>query len=536
MGLWSAYFLVKLVLYALGYMAFNPWMNLALAIFTALPPRNARQRFAKNLIAVPLGILLLYHDSWLPPIAQALAQAQILRAFTGSYLLELAGRLISWKLLLGLAALLAIYALVRRKLRMSTFAFLGILGVMVAPHAQFWAVAAPSPPAGAATSTVSDGVNLGPAALDARLARFYAEQNKIQIRFARPAAEELPFDIVILHVCSLSWDDLRTLQLAPDAVFEHFDVVLANFNSAASYSGPAAIRLLRGACGQTAEARLYDPAGDGCFVMDGLQNAGFEPHWAMNHDGHFGNFFGDVRNRGGLAAALEDNTGATRAQQAFDGTPVYSDYSVLSRWWAKRQANRAPRVALYYNTISLHDGNRVLGTEHPDSSYGARFARLNSDIAKFMEEVRASGRRVILVFIAEHGAALGGDRRQIQGLREIPTGAIAHVPVAIALINATRPAPATQSRINVPSSYPALTELLSRLIATNPFDKPAVSLDPYTAALPQADFVAENNGTTVVQVGTHYMMRSPDGAWSSVEGIDTALAESRGAGSASQIK
>jgi len=144
--------------------------------------------------------------------------------------------------------------------------------------------------------------------------------------------------------------------------------------------------------------------------------------------------------------------------------------------------------------------------------------------------------RDVVRAIAEHGAALGGDRRQIQGLREIPTGAIAHVPVAIALINATRPAPATQSRINVPSSYPALTELLSRLIATNPFDKPAGSLDPYTAALPQADFVAENNGTTVVQVGTHYMMRSPDGAWSSVEGIDTALAESRGAGSASQIK
>jgi len=32
---------------------------------------------------VPLGILLLYHDSWAAPIAQALAQAQILRAFTG---------------------------------------------------------------------------------------------------------------------------------------------------------------------------------------------------------------------------------------------------------------------------------------------------------------------------------------------------------------------------------------------------------------------------------------------------------------------
>jgi hypothetical protein len=34
--------------------------------------------------------------------------------------------------------------------------------------------------------------------------------------------------------------------------------------------------------------------------------------------------------------------------------------------------------------------------------------------------------------------------------------------------------------------------------------------------LPQADFVAENNGTTVMQVGGESMMRSPDGAWSSL--------------------
>jgi len=55
MGLWSAYFFAKLLLYAGGYIDFNPWINLAFAAFTALPPKNARQRFAKNLIAVPLA-------------------------------------------------------------------------------------------------------------------------------------------------------------------------------------------------------------------------------------------------------------------------------------------------------------------------------------------------------------------------------------------------------------------------------------------------------------------------------------------------
>ena len=122
MGLWSAYFLAKLVLYALGYMDFSPWLNLALAIFTALPPGNARQRFTKNLIAVPLGILLLYRDSHLPPLAQAIGDLRNLSTFSAPYLWELAWRVVNWKLLLGAAALAAVYSLARRKLRLSTFA------------------------------------------------------------------------------------------------------------------------------------------------------------------------------------------------------------------------------------------------------------------------------------------------------------------------------------------------------------------------------------------------------------------------------
>src|SRR5579862_5952364 len=310
MGLWSAYFLAKLALYALGYMDFSPWLNLGLAILTALPAANARQRFAKNLIAVPLGILLLYHDSWLPPIPQALADLRNLSTFSASYLWELAGRLVSWKFLLGAAGLAVLYSLARRKLRLSTFVFLGILAVLAAPAAKHWAAAAPQRSAGTAPAPREE-IDLAPAALEERLAQFYAQQKQVQIRFAHPASDDPAFDIVILHICSLSWDDLRTLEISPDGLFGRFDVVLTNFTSGASYSGPAAIRLLRGACGTAREARLYDPAAESCLVVDGLEHAGFQAQWAMNHDGHFGNFFADVRDRGGLAVALADQSGAT---------------------------------------------------------------------------------------------------------------------------------------------------------------------------------------------------------------------------------
>ncbi len=63
--------------------------------------------------------------------------------------------------------------------------------------------------------------------------------------------------------------------------------------------------------------------------------------------------------------------------------------------------------------------------------------------------------------------------------------------------------------------------MLSRLISRNPFAAPVTTLAEYVDTLPQTPFVAENNGTTVLQAGTHDMMRQPDGTWSSLDGIDS---------------
>jgi len=46
-------------------------------------------------------------------------------------------------------------------------------------------------------------------------------QNQIQILFTAPRGGTPLLDILILHVFSLSWDDLATLSLAPDAVLVH---------------------------------------------------------------------------------------------------------------------------------------------------------------------------------------------------------------------------------------------------------------------------------------------------------------------------
>jgi hypothetical protein len=119
--------------------------------------------------------------------------------------------------------------------------------------------------------------------------------------------------------------------------------------------------------------------------------------------------------------------------------------------------------------------------------------------------------------MAEHGAALAGDARQMPGLREIPTPSIAIVPVGVTLVNVARSPQWVQARIDVPTSYLAVSELLARFIADNPFDDVNPSLERYTTALPQTPFVAENNGITVMRLDRRSLMRSPDGTWSTLD-------------------
>lgn len=520
MGLWSAYFFAKLLLHAGGYIGFNPWLNLLFAIFTALPPQNARQSLTKQLVAVPIGIMLLYHDSWLPPFARVLEQTGNLQAFTPQYLFELLLRFINWKLLLTLVVVALVYAVVRRKLRLSTFVFIAILVVMLRPETHgpmepALASAVVAPAGREVAQGPLDPRNMRADALDALLADFYAKERLRQVRFSAPTADAAPFDIVLLHVCSLAWDDLEFARVADDPLLQRLDVVFEEFNSAASYSGPAAIRFLRGNCGQTSHRQLYEPASQECLLIDGLQRLGFAPQWLMNHDGRFGDFFTDVRTHGGFPADPEPLAGAQVAQHAFDGSPIYDDYSVLSRWWTRRLAEPTAQVVLYYNSISLHDGNRVDSGGRKASSYSSRLPQFSTGIRRFLDDLQMSGRRVMVVLVPEHGAAVRGDRRQIPGLREVPTRAITRVPAGVVLVNAGEDASKVQQRIESPVSYLAVSELLSRLVADNPFAKSHPGLSAYTQNLPQTDPVAENEGTTVMQLRGQSLVRMPDGEWMS---------------------
>jgi cellulose synthase operon protein YhjU len=522
MGLFALYFLLKLWLHLTGRIALHALLNLLLALFTALPTPNARLRWAKNLVGWPLAVVLLYYDSFLPPPARALEAIQLMRGFSGDYLLELTGRLFSLSLVIGLAIGVGLYVLAKRKLRVGSLAIAGLVAVYCIPAQWMPHLGPTAADAEISRPALADLDRYEPynsrVELDENIQRFHAEEATRRIVYT-DRAKGAPFDVLILHVCSLSWDDLSGAGISSDEFFSHFQIVLTHFNSAASYSGPAAIRLLRAHCGQSAQKRLYDYPDRQCLLFAGLEDAGYEPHWLMNHDGHFANFFADVYRRGGLAVEPDRYTDADIAADAFDGSPVYSDYDVLARWWQKRLLSGGERVALYYNTISLHDGNhlRTAPTATGTVSYALRTRRLFDDVTRFLHLVESSGRRAVVVLVAEHGAAVRGDRYQIDGLREIPSPAITEVPVAVAYVGLEQAQANASARVPDSLSYYGLAQLLQRSVNDNPFEHHRNPID-YAHGLSGGPFVAENDDTLVVRVSGRYLMRPPGGSWIPWEG------------------
>jgi cellulose synthase operon protein YhjU len=358
---------------------------------------------------------------------------------------------------------------------------------------------------------------LAPDQLEATLQAFYAGERGKMVSFPKTAPPG--FDVVFLSVCSLSWDDLDFMHMRNASLLSRFDVLFKQFNTAATYSGPAVLRLLRGNCGQSPHRDLYEAQHQGCFVFRSLAEAGYKPAMLLNHDGHFDKFAEQLRQFGGLGVEPINNHGAPVAMHSFDGTPIYADYELLSGAW-KQQTTAAggSRIAMFYNTITLHDGNRVPGlkSQHSLDTYQPRIAKLFADFDHFISLVEASNRPTVIILIPEHGGALRGDAVQVSGLRELPTLAITNAPAAVKLVGFRPGGSLTSSPVMVdrPSSYLALTALLAGLMQTDPSAIGREQLESLVHDLPSSEWVAENEGTVLMQQDGRSYLRTPEGQWS----------------------
>ncbi|TCW87047.1 cellulose biosynthesis protein BcsG [Burkholderia sp. SRS-46] len=517
MTFWNLYFILKFALFATG--ALQPmWLaNLAFAVALAASARVRRRgwRIVRNLAALALAVPLLAREAHAPPLARLADAVREMSTFRFDYWMEILPRLLPQTLVLTVAGALIVYFVVNRWLRVATFVLVALV-VLPAWQAGSGMVAriASNAQAQAQAGGAAGAARAGqPEDLNAALAAFRAQESQRQVAFGHlgndPATQ---FDVIVLHVCSLAWDDLDAAKVRNHPMLSHFDYLFTNFSSAASYSGPAAIRVLRASCGQEAHADLYQRAPQQCYLFSQLARAGYTAQSLLNHDGHFDNFLQVIHDNLGVPnAPLVSNDAAPVAMHAFDGSEIKDDYATLANWYAQRASVPGP-VALYYNTISMHDGNRVVGSSLTSiDSYPQRATRLMNDFDRLADLIASSGRRAVIVFVPEHGAALRGDKNQVAGLREIPTPGVVNVPVGVRLVGFAGNH-GTTTVIDQPSSFVALAQLMSNLVSNSPF-KPGVTLAQYAADLPRTRMVGENEGTVMMQTAAGYAVKTPDGVW-----------------------
>ena len=519
MSYWSLYFLAKVGMHFSGQIAFQWGWNALLAAWLVWPLESVAWRRARLALALPAAGVLYYRESFLPTPERVLSQLGALKGFSAEYMLELLQRVVKPMDVVALVAVVLVYSALAKRIRFSSIAMLAIASV---PAVALWqagggvvasVAVAPAASSGAGGAAVPVAVATDP---DSQLKAFYANESQRKLLLST-GGQTPPFDVIVLNVCSLGWDDMDFVGMKDHPLMQRFDVVFNQFNTGASYSGPGLIRLMHGTCGQMPQKAMYGALDPQCYTFPSLEKIGYRTAGLMNHDGVYEGFGLSVEKHGGMAGKMADNRKAPVLMHSFDGTPIYSDHALLSQWWKDRPAQGSQPVALYYNTISLHDGNRVPGLTSRSSAdtYKPRLTQLLADFDKFLTELESTGRPVVVMLVPEHGAALRGDKLQISGMREIPGPRITLVPAGIKIIGGTPPA-SRQGPVLVdqPMSYFGLFSLLKDLMTNSPYVAAAKPLSDRVQGLPQTPLVSENED--VVVMGTQaqgYQLRSGNGAW-----------------------
>ncbi|ANI80780.1 cellulose biosynthesis protein BcsG [Kosakonia oryzae] len=531
---WNFYFLVKFGLLWAGYLNFHPLLNLVFMAFLLMPLPRVRLHRLRHWIALPIGFGLFWHDTWLPGPESILSQGSQVAGFSADYLLDLVTRFINWQMIGGVFVLLVAWLFLSQWIRVTVFVvaimiWLNVL-TLTGPAFNLWPGGQPTTTvtttgggAAATVATAGDTPVVGdmPAQtapptsenLNAYLASFYASEEKRQSTFpAQLPADAQPFDLLVINICSLSWDDIEAAGLMSHPLWSHFDIVFKHFNSATAYSGPAAIRLLRASCGQSSHKNLYQQANNQCYLFDNLAKLGFTQQLMMDHNGEFGGFLKEIRDNGGVQVPLMDQSGLPPVLLSFDGSPIYDDTAVLNRWMESDSFKQGQRTATFYNLLPLHDGNHYPG-DRKTADYKLRAQKLFDELDAFFTQLEKSGRKVMVVLVPEHGAALKGDKMQVSGLRDIPSPSITNVPTAIKFFGMKAPHQGAPIEINQPSSFLAVSELVTRVLDGKIFTEESVNWQQLTSNLPQTAPVSENANAIVLQYQNKPYVRLNGGDW-----------------------
>lgn len=518
LGIWNVYFVLKFALAAFGYINLDFLGNALLMAWLLLPIDRRALRILRGGLGFVAAVVLIYSESWLPGIESIMANKAGITGFSVLYVTELAidfinPQMVGW----GLLALL-LYFLLRNYLRLTFFTIVYFLGAVTFPFVQsLLPEDAPVQVAGTATSTQAPTTGKAKSddlkAVGEWYSAFIDYERERRATMPQGLSEkDTPFDILLLSICSLSNDDLAASQLDTHPVFNRFNIRFDEFNSATGYSGPALLRLLNGACGQPSHNDLYGERRTECEVMTRLGTLGYTQRLLMDHSGEYDNFLQSLRDKAGVTAPL-DNTKFPLRYMGFDDEEISDSLAVLRHWQRTQARSKDRRTVTLMNFIALHDGNRLPGRGRSEP-FKPRAKRMFDDLNTFMNELERSGRKVMLVIVPEHGAAVRGDKIQAPRLRDIPNLRITQVPVMVKFFG-LKGLPTEAIHVTGNTSYLALTSLIGKTLETDYFGKQggSVPLEDLVKDLPQTNPVSENGQAQVLKYKDRQYVRMNGGEW-----------------------
>lgn len=522
-GLWNVYFIAKFALAFQGYLNLNLFYNALLLAWVVFPIRNRTLNVLRTLIALAAGFALAYSESWLPSVESIMANAGNVADFSLLYIAQLAFEAINFKMV-GCGFLLVVaYLFIKDWVRVTGFTVLYLAWLFAAPPVSTWLdndkpascegtvvaqnSAAENNAKGPVQSAASDS-----ASINKWLEAFYEHEKSRQTEFPISIADKTPFDILLVNICSLATDDLEVSGLTGHPVLKQFDIYFDKFNSATAYSGPATMRLLSASCGQPEHTALYDGRRPECELLTRLQALGYEQSLFMDHEGKFDSYIESLQSRVGLAASLSSQKSYKVRYMGFDDEPIFDDADVFNAWLnSVKSAAPEHRSATLMNLIALHDGNRMPGASK-SLDFKPRAQVLLDQLGDLMQNIEASGRRVMLVVVPEHGAAVRGDKIQMARLRDIPSPHLTRIPVMVKYFGAKEAVKPVH--VAEETSYLALSELIARSLDAKVFtgesDKAVKTM---TENLPQTYAVSENANAAVLKYGDKHFVRLNKGDW-----------------------
>lgn len=551
---WNVYFILIFLLAVNSLINFEPALNILLLIFIAIPCRWRSLHCIRQLAALIAASALAYYESYLPSFSALTANDAKLTDFSLSFVADFLASAINLYYVAAVAITGLLFLILQPYIRFTTVTLILVIFMCfqpaiisywrsifpvvqtqtsttlhatgrqiqqaprIRPAAEDYSVdknaqpqfGAPAVTGGALTAEAETyGELKGPVQnrratpenIERWLEEFYSFERSRRIRMPLlPERGFVPFDIVMLSICSLGYSDLQESGLDSHPLFTGNDLTFTNFNTATSYTGPAVLRLLNSLCGQPPHDGIYDNRRE-CQLSPALSRLGYHLNLLMDHDGVFGNYLSSLSAYGGLQAQLNPQNGYSQIYQSFhQGGVIYDSQDVLSDYLRTVSQHSDQPNFTFINFVALHDGNLLPQAADdsltPTQRWTSRARRLFDDLLDFEESLQRSGRRVMVIFVPEHGAAMRGDKIQMARLRDIPGENLTRVPVYVKFIN--REQGGTQLEISSPVSYLGLSSLIAQAVQSNFFADSSNDMQHLAAAVETTYRVSENQQAVVV--------------------------------------